>query len=56
MDRTESRIKLYYFWFNMQSDVRTYVQTCESCQESKMTRAQVNHMNLRMELLWIKSV
>ena len=46
MDRTESRIKLYYFWFNMQSDVRTYVQTCESCQKSKMTRARVNHRNL----------
>ena len=46
MDRTESRLKLYYFWFNMQSDVRTFVQTCESCQKAKASKARVNHRNL----------
>ena len=46
MDRTESRIKLYYYWYGMQSDIRLFIQTCSSCQLSKLTRNQVNNRNL----------
>ena len=46
MDRTESRIKLYYFWYALQSNVRTFIQSCSTCQKSKITRNPVNQRNL----------
>ena len=46
MDRTESRIKLYYFWYAIQSDVRKFIQSCTTCQKSKLTRNSVNQRNL----------
>ena len=46
MDRTEARLKLYYYWYNMQADVRLFVQSCTSCQVSKLTRNVVNNLNL----------
>ena len=46
MDRTEARLKLYYYWYNMQADVQLFVQSCTSCQVSKQTRHVVNNWNL----------
>ena len=43
---TEARLKLYYYWYNMQADVRLFVQSCTSCQVSKLTRNVVNNLNL----------
>ena len=46
MDHTEARLKLYYYWYSMQADVRLFVQSCTSCQVSKLTRNVVNNRNL----------
>ena len=46
MDFTESRLKLNYYWYNMQADTQLFVQSCTSCQVSKLTRNVVNNRNL----------
>lgn len=36
--RTIDRLKENYYWPNMKSDIKNYVQTCDACQRNKNTR------------------
>lgn len=36
--RTYNRIKQYYKWPRMKSDIKNFIKTCESCQKNKLVR------------------
>ena len=38
MNRTISRIKLYYYWPGMAKDVGQFIQSCPSCQRNKVSK------------------
>jgi hypothetical protein len=37
---TYSRLKLYFFWIGMKSDVKAFVQSCSICQQAKPERVR----------------
>jgi hypothetical protein len=37
MDKTEELTTRYFFWPNMQRDIREYIRTCDKCQRNKPT-------------------
>ena len=46
IDRTCKRISVYYLWHHMQTQIRDYVQLCQSCQLTKAAQNRTNPRSL----------